>query len=96
MKERALHKKDSLKKEEEKYILILYNDDINTFGYVIKSLVEVCGHDDYQAEQCAMLTHFKGRCDVKTGSKELLLSMNRTLKIRGLLSKVESLKLERS
>ena len=76
---------------KNKYILILYNDDINTFAYVIKSLVEVCGHDDYQAEQCAMLTHLKGRCDIKTGSRELLLSMNRALKIRGLISKVESL-----
>jgi ATP-dependent Clp protease adaptor protein ClpS len=91
MKGEALHKKDSLKKDEEKYILILYNDDVNTFTHVIKSLVEVCGHDDYQAEQCAMLTHLKGRCDIKTGSKEILLSMNRTLKVRGLISKVESL-----
>jgi ATP-dependent Clp protease adaptor protein ClpS len=91
MKEEALHKRDSKKKDEEKFALVLYNDDINTFTHVIKSLVEVCGHDDYQAEQCAMLTHLKGRCDVKTGSKDLLQSMNRTLKIHGLLSKVESL-----
>jgi ATP-dependent Clp protease adaptor protein ClpS len=91
MKGEALHKKDSLKKDEEKYLLILYNDDVNTFTHVIKSLVEVCGHDDYQAEQCAMLTHLKGKCDIKTGSKEMLLSMNRTLKVRGLISKVESL-----
>jgi ATP-dependent Clp protease adaptor protein ClpS len=91
MKEEALHRKNSLKKDEEKYILVLYNDDVNTFAHVIKTLVEVCGHDDYQAEQCAMLTHFKGRCDVKTGSKDLLLSMNGTLKIRGLISKVENL-----
>jgi ATP-dependent Clp protease adaptor protein ClpS len=91
MKEEALHKKNSLKKDEEKYMLVLYNDDINTFAHVIKTLVEVCGHDDYQAEQCAMLTHFKGRCDIKTGSKDLLISMNGTLRIRGLISKVESL-----
>jgi ATP-dependent Clp protease adaptor protein ClpS len=91
MKEEALHKKDSLKKDENNYILVLYNDDINTFAYVIKSLVEVCGHDDYQAEQCAMLTHLKGRCDIKTGSREMLLSMNKALKIRGLISKIESL-----
>jgi ATP-dependent Clp protease adaptor protein ClpS len=91
MKEEALHKKGSFKKEDEKCILVLYNDDVNTFAHVIKSLVEVCGHDDYQAEQCAMLTHLKGRCDIKTGTKEVLNSMNRTLKIRGLISKVESL-----
>ena len=91
MKEEALHKKESLKKDDEKCILVLYNDDVNTFAHVIKSLVEVCGHDDYQAEQCAMLTHLKGRCDVKTGSKAVLLSMNRTLRLRGMISKVESL-----
>lgn len=91
MKERTLRKSDSQKKDEEKYTLVLYNDDVNTFAHVIKTLVEVCGHDDYQAEQCAMLTHLKGRCDIKTGSRGVLLSMNRTLKIRGLLSKVESL-----
>jgi len=91
MKEEALHKKGSKKLDEEKYLLVLYNDDVNTFAHVIKSLVEVCGHDDYQAEQCAMLTHFKGRCDVKTGPKAVLLSMNRTLRLRGMISKVESL-----
>jgi ATP-dependent Clp protease adaptor protein ClpS len=89
MKEKALRKKDSRKKDEEKYILMLYNDDVNTFSHVIKTLVEVCGHDDNQAEQCALLTHLKGRCDVKTGAKDLMLSMNRTLKTRGLISKVE-------
>jgi ATP-dependent Clp protease adaptor protein ClpS len=90
MKEKALHKKNYENERAEKYILVLYNDDVNTFSHVIKSLVEVCGHDDYQAEQCAMLTHYKGRCDVKTGSRELLFSMSRTLKVRGLISKVES------
>jgi ATP-dependent Clp protease adaptor protein ClpS len=90
MKEKALRKSNSQKKDEEKYILMLYNDDVNTFAHVIKTLIEVCGHDDNQAEQCALLTHLKGSCDVKTGSIELLQSMNRTLKTRGLISKVES------
>jgi ATP-dependent Clp protease adaptor protein ClpS len=90
MKEEALHKKDKVRKDEGKFILVLYNDDVNTFAHVIKSLVEVCGHDDQQAEQCAMLTHFKGRCDVKAGPKDLLLPMNRALKNRGLISKIET------
>ena len=50
------------------YDLILYNDDINTFDFVIESLVEVCGHEFEQAEQCALIAHFKGRCIVKSGS----------------------------
>jgi ATP-dependent Clp protease adaptor protein ClpS len=88
MKKEALHKKDLLKRKKESFILILYNDDINTFDHVIKTLVEVCGHDEYQAEQCAMLTHFKGSCDIKTGSKEILQSMCNKLISRGLKSKV--------
>ncbi len=48
--------------------LILYNDDVNTFDFVIETLVEVCQHDPLQAEQCAMVVHFNGKCAVKTGS----------------------------
>ena len=91
MKEEALHKKDYFKKNKENFILVLYNDDINTFDHVIKSLIEVCGHDEYQAEQCALLTHYKGSCDIKSGSKEELLVMLNSLKGKGLKSGVESL-----
>lgn len=48
--------------------IILYNDDVNTFDHVIDTLVRVCKHDDLQAEQCALLVHYKGKCGVKTGS----------------------------
>lgn len=47
--------------------LILFNDDYNTFDFVIETLIEVCGHDHMQAEQCALITHFKGKCAVKSG-----------------------------
>ena len=52
--------------------IILYNDDVNTFDHVIDTLVRVCKHDDLQAEQCALLVHYKGKCTVKTGSIEEL------------------------
>jgi len=52
--------------------LILFNDDVNTFDYVIETLVEVCGHDPYQAEQCALIAHFNGKCGVKTGQFDSL------------------------
>ena len=35
--------------------LILYNDDYNTFDFIIESLVEVCEHDFHQAENCALI-----------------------------------------
>ena len=48
--------------------IILYNDDVNTFDHVIKMLVAHCGHTYEQAEQCAYIVHFSGKCVVKTGS----------------------------
>lgn len=48
--------------------LILHNDDYHTFEYVINALVEICDHDIMQAEQCTLLVHYKGKCDVKKGS----------------------------
>lgn len=48
--------------------IILYNDDVNTFDHVIDTLIKVCKHTSEQAEQCAILVHYKGKCTVKTGS----------------------------
>ena len=91
MKERTLHRDDKLKSGSETSTLILYNDEINTFDHVIKSLVEVCGHDSVQAEQCALIVHFNGSCEVKIGIIEVLNAMSRSLNAKGLKSKVESL-----
>lgn len=48
--------------------IVLYNDDVNTFDHVIDTLIRVCQHTAEQAEQCAILVHYKGKCTVKTGS----------------------------
>ncbi|MCE1168578.1 MAG: ATP-dependent Clp protease adaptor ClpS [Sphingobacteriia bacterium] len=48
--------------------LVLFNDEVNSFDHVISSLIDVCGHTVEQAEQCALLAHFKGKCGVKNGS----------------------------
>jgi ATP-dependent Clp protease adaptor protein ClpS len=70
--------------------LILYNDEINTFDFVIESLVEVCGHEFEQAEQCALIAHLKGRCIVKSGSYEELKDMADELIMRRLTVEIES------
>ena len=64
--------------------LILFNDDVNSFDFVIESLVEVCDHDLVQAEQCAMIAHFKGKCGIKAGTLTELTPMNNELNNRGL------------
>ena len=45
--------------------LILFNDDFNSFDFIIQSLVEVCKHDLMQAENCAFIAHYNGKCQVK-------------------------------
>ena len=52
--------------------IVLYNDDVNTFDHVIDTLIRVCSHTPEQAEQCALIVHYNGKCTVKTGPiKEL-------------------------
>ncbi len=53
--------------------IVLYNDDVNTFDHVIDTLISVCDHTAEQAEQCAILVHYKGKCTVKTGPLEELI-----------------------
>lgn len=52
--------------------LILHNDDVHSFDYVINTLIEVCEMEPVQAEQCTYLVHYKGKCDVKKGAYEAL------------------------
>ena len=64
--------------------LILHNDDFNTFDHVIASLVDICLHDVHQAEQCAYIVHFNGKCDVKNGTFENLHPLKDKLISKGL------------
>lgn len=58
---------DVLEKETNLNEIVLFNDDVNTFDHVIDSLIDICDHTLEQAEQCAILVHYKGKCTVKTG-----------------------------
>jgi ATP-dependent Clp protease adaptor protein ClpS len=69
--------------------VILYNDDVNTFDWVIECLCEICGHDEVQAEQCAILVHFKGKCVVKTGEEAEMTGICQALCDRGLSAVIE-------
>ena len=55
--------------------LMVFNDDVNTFDHVINTLVRVCKHTAEQAEQCAMIIHYKGKCSVKKGEFKFLKPM---------------------
>lgn len=71
--------------------LVVWNDDVNTFEWVIETLVEICGHTEPQAEQCAMIIHTKGKYAVKDGTYELLRPMCDAITERGINATVEVL-----
>lgn len=74
---------------ENVHSLILYNDDVNTFDYVIDCLIEICNHESNQAEQCAMITHYKGKCAIKDGEYKELDVMKNQLHSKGLSAVID-------
>jgi len=71
--------------------LIVWNDEVNTFEWVIDTLVEVCNHSPEQAEQCAMIIHTQGKYAVKQGGYEELKRMCDNITDRGIGATVEEL-----
>ena len=69
--------------------LIVHNDEVNTFDWVIKALIEICKHTQEQAEQCAMIIHFKGKYAVKHGSEKELKPMREAISDRGIGATIE-------
>ena len=75
----------------EKSQLIVYNDDFNTFDWVIQSLMEICEHTYEQSEQLSLLVHYKGKAIVKTASFSVLKPMKDALIDRGLSAVIETI-----
>ncbi|ARK12304.1 ATP-dependent Clp protease adaptor ClpS [Fibrivirga algicola] len=74
--------------ETEVYNLVVFNDEVNTFEYVIDTLIEVCDHSPEQAEQCTLLIHYKGKCTVKNGGFEELVPLRNEICRRGISAEV--------
>jgi len=72
------------------YHLIVWNDEVNTFEWVIETLIEICHHSPEQAEQCAMLIHTKGKYAVKQGDYDTLKPMRDAITDRGIGATIES------
>jgi ATP-dependent Clp protease adaptor protein ClpS len=69
--------------------LIVWNDEVNTFDWVIETLIEICDHTAEQAEQCATFIHFKGKYVVKHGDYDTLKPMCDAITERGIGATVE-------
>ncbi len=73
----------------DSYQLVVWNDDVNTFDWVIKALIDICGMEAEQAEQCTLLIHFKGKCGVKDGDYDELKAMRDAIADRSINATVE-------
>jgi ATP-dependent Clp protease adaptor protein ClpS len=93
---------DAAKPQEEKEVdvmveniypfsLVVWNDEVNTFEWVIETLIDICGHSEEQAEQCAMLIHTKGKYAVKLGDYDTLKPMCDAITDRGIGATIEEL-----
>lgn len=80
---------DVLTDFSDPFQLIVWNDEVNTFEWVIESLMEVCGHKYEQAEQCAYLIHYKGKYSVKNGDYDTLKPMCDAITDRGIGATLE-------
>jgi len=80
---------DVLTDINDPYTLIVWNDEVNTFEWVIETLIAVCGHSEEQAEQCAYIIHFRGKYAVKYGDYETLKPMCDAITERGIGATIE-------
>ena len=78
-KQNKIHKKSVTNKT-----LYLIDDSFNTFDHVIDCLVAICDHSPIQAEQCALLTHYNGKCDILCGEISELKPFQEDLELYGL------------
>ena len=74
--------------EVEEHQLMVFNDDFNTFEFVIETLLKVCEHTTEQAEQCTWIIHYKGKCIVKEGSFDKLKAMRNAICSRGISAEI--------
>jgi ATP-dependent Clp protease adaptor protein ClpS len=79
-----MSKKVSPKKIKQKtkrglYEVIIHNDNINTFDHVIDCLMDICGHNNLQAQQCALITHTNGKCSVFVDNHDTCMEISKLL-----------------
>ncbi len=88
-KAREFEDTDLLTDDENTCQLIVWNDEVNSFDWVIATLIVVCHHSKEQAEQSAMIIHTKGKYAVKEGGFDYLKPMCNAITERGIGATVE-------
>lgn len=89
MGEKTQYSQDTDIAEKLESELVVHNDEVNTFDYVINTLIRVCKHTNEQAQQCTLIIHFNGKCTVKSGPFEKLKPMCLALLDAGLQATID-------
>jgi len=84
-------KVDVLTDLEKTYHIVVWNADVNTFDWVIETLIDICGHTEEQAEQCALLIHTQGKYAVQQGTYTKLKPKTEAIVDRGINATLEVL-----
>jgi ATP-dependent Clp protease adaptor protein ClpS len=82
---------DLLTELDTTFNLIVWNDEVNTFEWVIETLIKICHHTPEQAEQCALFIHTKGKYGVKSGDYDTLKPMCDAINERGIGATIEAI-----
>ena len=90
METQTLEKVETSVKTGELYKLVLHNDDYNNLGWVMNCLMDICKHNQEQAEQSALITHNNGQCTIKLGNENILKEMQTQLLLRELSVTIET------
>ena len=88
-REKLQEEVDVLEAEDRNNEIVVYNDDVNTFEYVINILVKFCKHSVEQAEQCSYIVHYSGKCSVKSGTIDELKPICLNLLDAGLTAEIK-------
>ncbi len=80
---------EALSNSESGYSLILFNDDVNDFEFVVETLVSICSLLPQQAHQCTLIAHYKGKCEIKKGELDDLKIMCGQLLEKGLIVEIK-------
>jgi ATP-dependent Clp protease adaptor protein ClpS len=75
--------------ETKTHKLVIYNDDVNSYQYIMASLIRFCKHEPIQAEQCTVIAHNKGKCSVKSGDFMDMFELKNTFDGLDIKSEIE-------
>jgi len=70
-------------------VVILYNDDFNTFELVIECLMKYCKKNNDEAVMCTFQVHNDGKSVVFKGEENEMRCVKNDLKGEGLDAKIE-------